>query len=270
VSSFGELSPLLAARSVAVIGASDREGNLGGVAIGFLKKFHFRGPVWPINPGRATVGGLPCFPSLRELPSVPDLAILAVPAASVVDVVKDCVAASVPAAVAWAGGFAETGEEGRARQRQLEAVCRSSGIKLCGPNCIGVINTALGLTASFSSMMTEHDRLTPGVVSMVSQSGGIGVMAHSRAEELGLGFRVTISCGNEAALGIPDFIHALALDDGTRVIAVYTEGLSNPAFVEYREAARKKPVVILKGGATQERRAALAPPDASGRRRPDL
>lgn len=262
MSSFGELSPLLAARSVAVIGASDREGNLGGVAIGFLKKFHFRGPVWPINPGRATVGDLRCFASLRELPSVPDLAILAVPAESIIDVVNDCVAAGVPAAVAWAGGFAEIGEEGRARQRQLEAICRESGLKLCGPNCIGVINTSLGLTASFSSMMTEHDRLTPGVVSMVSQSGGIGVMAHSRAQEFGLGFRVTISCGNEAALGIPDFIRALALDDGTRVIAVYTEGLSNPAaFVDALAEARtrEKPVVILKGGATEASgRAALA------------
>jgi acetyltransferase len=262
VSSFGELSPLLAARSVAVIGASDREGNLGGVAVGFLKKFRFRGPVWPVNPGRATVGDLPCFPSLRELPSVPDLAILAVPAESIIDVVNDCIAAGVPAAVAWAGGFAEIGEEGRARQRRLEAICRDSGIKLCGPNCIGIINTSLGLTASFSSMMAEHDRLTPGTVSMVSQSGGIGVMAHSRAEELGLGFRLTISCGNEAALGIPDFIRALAQDDGTRVIAVYTEGLSNPAaFVAALAEARKreKPVVILKGGATEASgRAALA------------
>ena len=200
MSSFGELSPLLASRSVAVIGASDRDGNLGGLAVGFLQKFHFQGPVWPVNPGRPTVGGLPCFPSLRDLPAIPDLAILAVPAESIVDVVKACVAAGVPAAVAWAGGFAEAGEEGRARQRELEAVCRSSGILLCGPNCIGVINTSIGLTASFSSMLTEHDRLTPGVVSMVSQSGGIGVMAHSRAQEFGLGFRVTISCGNEAAL----------------------------------------------------------------------
>jgi len=262
VSSFGELSPLLAARSVAVIGASDREGNLGGVAIGFLKKFHFRGPVWPVNPGRATVGDLRCFPSLRELPSIPDLAMLAVPAESIIDVVNDCVAAGVPAAVAWAGGFAETGEEGRARQQRLEAICRESGLKLCGPNCIGIINTSLGLTASFSSMMTEHDRLTPGVVSMVSQSGGIGVMAHSRAQAFGLGFRVTISCGNEAALGTADFIRALALDDGTRVIAVYTEGLSNPAaFVDALAEARKreKPVVILKGGATAASgRAALA------------
>ena len=92
---------------------------------------------------------------------MPDLAILAVPAESVVDVVQDCVAAGVPAAVVWAGGFAEAGDAGRARQRELEAVCRDSGLKLCGPNCIGVINTAIGLTASFSSMMTENDRLHP-------------------------------------------------------------------------------------------------------------
>ncbi len=261
-SPFGELSPLLAARSVAVVGASDREGNLGGVAIGFLKKFRYAGPVWPVNPGRPTVGGLPCFGSLHELPAVPDLAILAVPAEAIVGMVKECIAAGIPAAVAWAGGFAEAGDAGRTRQRELEAVCRESRFKLCGPNCIGIINTSIGLTASFSTMMAEHDRLTPGVVSMVSQSGGIGVMAHSRAEAFGLGFRVTVSCGNEAALGLPDFIRAFAQDDGTRVITVYTEGLSNPdAFVGALDEARRrgKPVVILKGGATEASgRAALA------------
>jgi acetate---CoA ligase (ADP-forming) len=260
--SFGDLSPLLAPRSVAVIGASDREGNLGGVAIGYLKKFGYRGPVWPVNHGRTEVGGLPCYANVRELPSVPDLAIMAVPAESVIALLEECADVGVPAAVVWAGGFAEVGEEGRARQRQLEAICRSSGIKLCGPNCIGIINTSIGLTASFSSMMADHERLTPGSVSMVSQSGGIGVMAHARAQELGLGFRATISCGNEAALGIPDFIRALAQDEGTRVIAVYTEGLSNPtAFVEALADARSrgKPVVVLKGGATEASgRAALA------------
>jgi acetyltransferase len=252
--SFGELTPLLAAKSVAVVGASDREGNLGGIAIGFLKKFNFRGAIWPVNIGRTSVGDLPCYPSLRELPGIPDLAVLAVPAASIVDMVKECASVGVPAAIAWAGGFAEAGEEGRARQRQLEAICLESGIKLCGPNCIGIINTSLGLTASFSSMMAAHERLTPGVVSMVSQSGGIGVMAHSRAQEFGLGFRLTISCGNEAVLGVADFIRALAQDDGTRVIAVYTEGLSKPeAFVEALAEARamSKPVVILKGGGTE-------------------
>ena len=259
---FGELTPLLAPRSVAVIGASDREGNLGGVAVGFLSKFKFHGPIWPVNSGRSHVAGLPCFASLRELPEVPDLAILSVPSESVASVLKECAQAGVPAAIAWAGGFAEAGEEGRARQRELEAVCRDSGIKLCGPNCIGIINTSIGLTASFSSMMYEHDVLTPGSISMVSQSGGLSVMAHARAQELGLGFRLTISCGNEAALGIPDFMHALTHDEGTRVIAVYTEGLSDATrFVEALAAARRsgKPVVMLKGGATEASgRAALA------------
>jgi acyl-CoA synthetase (NDP forming) len=245
-----------------VIGASDREGNLGGLAVRFLQKFRYAGPIYPVNAGRPTVGGLTCYPDLRALPAAPDLAVIAVPADAVTGVVRDCVDAGVPAAVAWAGGFAEVGEEGRARQRELTAACRDGNLKFCGPNCIGIINTSIGLTASFSTMLNEHAQLTPGAVSIVSQSGGIGVMAHARAERLGLGFRVTVSCGNEAALGIPDFIRALVDDDGTRVIAVYTEGLSDPAgFVDALALARdrRKPVVILKGGATEASgRAALA------------
>jgi acyl-CoA synthetase (NDP forming) len=260
--SFGDLTPLLAPRSVAVVGASDREGNLGGLAVSFLQKFGYRGPVWPVNAGRPVVAGLPCFPHLRALPSPPDLVIVAVPAEAVIDVVEDCIAVGIPAAIVWAGGFAEVGDSGRARQKQLEDVCRGTGLKLCGPNCIGVINTSIGLTASFSSLMTEFDHLTAGAVSIVSQSGGTAVTAHARAQELGLGFRVTISCGNEATLSIGDFIHALAQDDGTRVIAAYAEGLSDPArFVEaLAEAKRRgKPVVILKGGTNEQSgRAALA------------
>src|SRR5262245_7412852 len=261
-SSFGDLTPLLAPRSVAVVGASDREGNLGGLAVGFLQKFGYRGPVWPVNAGRSVVAGLPCFAHLRKLPSRPDLVIVAVPAETVTEVVADCIAIGSPGAIVWAGGFAEVDDKGRARQQQLEDLCRGTNLKLCGPNCIGIINTSIGLTASFSSLMTEFDRLTPGTVSIVSQSGGTAVTAHGRAQELGLGFRVTISCGNEATLSVGDFIFALAQDDGTRVIAAYVEGLSDPTrFVEaLAEANRRgKPVVILKGGAyEQSGRAALA------------
>src|SRR5215470_12862275 len=260
--SFGDLTPLLAPRSVAVVGASDREGNLGGLAVGFLQKFGYRGPVWPVNAGRADVAGLPCFPGLRALPSSPDLVIVAVPGETVIEVVLECIAVDAAAAIVWAGGFAEVGENGLARQKQLEDACRGANLKLCGPNCIGVINTSIGLTASFSSLMTEFDYLTPGMVSMVSQSGGTAVTAHARAQQLGLGFRVTVSCGNEAMLSIGDFIHALAQDDGTRVIAAHVEGLSDPArFVAaLAEAKRRgKPVVILKGGANEQSgRAALA------------
>jgi acyl-CoA synthetase (NDP forming) len=253
---------MLMPRSVAVIGASDREGNLGGLATGFLQKFNYQGTVWPINAGRDTVAGLPCFPSLAALPSIPDLAIVAVPADAVYDVVKDCIDAKVPAALIWAGGFAEGDEAGKERQRRLEDLAKTSTIKICGPNSIGIINTGIGLTASFSSLMTELDHFTPGTVSIVSQSGGIAVTSHAQAQKLGLGFRVTISCGNEAALPIPDFIQALCHDDGTRVIAVYLEGLSDPkGLVEALAEAkrRQKPVVILKGGASDASgRAALA------------
>ncbi len=259
---FGELAPLLTPRSVAVIGASDREGNLGGACVGFFRKFGFAGDVWPVNAGRTEVAGLPCFPSLAALPALPELAIIAVPADAVNGVLKACIDAGVPAALVWSGGFAEGGEAGRARQREMEALCRASTIKLCGPNSVGIINTAIGLTASFSNLMTELEHFTPGAVSIVSQSGGIGVTAHARAQELGLGFRVTVSCGNEASLTVPDFIRALCDDDGTRVIAVYTEGLSDPdGLVAALDHARRKqkPIVMLKGGATEASgRAAMA------------
>jgi acetate---CoA ligase (ADP-forming) len=259
---FGDLTPLLAPRAIAVIGASDRPGNLGGTAVNFLRKFRFTGEIWPVNAGRSTVADLPCFASLADLPGTPDIAVVAVPADAVLDVVKECADAGIKAAIVWAGGFAEQGDEGKARQRALEQLCKARDIKLCGPNCIGVINTSIGMTASFSSMLLEHDALTQGSVSMVSQSGGIAVNTHSRAQQLGLGFRVTISCGNEAALGVADFMRVLAQDDGTRVIAVYTEGLSDPdAFIDALGEARRrdKPVVVLKGGATEASgRAAMA------------
>jgi acetyltransferase len=200
---FGELTPLLAPRSVAVIGASDRPRNLGGFAVQFLQKFGYQGAVWPVNAGRATVAGLPCFPSLTDLPGVPDMAIIAMPAGSVHDVARDCIATNVPSAVVWAGGFAEGDAACRERQRELEKLCRGSALRLCGPNCIGIINTSIGLTASFSSLMTEIDHFTPGNVFIISQSGGIAVNAHARAQDLGLGFRLTISCGNEPRLALP-------------------------------------------------------------------
>ena len=261
-SSFGALTPLLAPRSVAIIGASDREGNLGGTATTFLRKFGYTGPIWPVNSGNSTVADLPCYASVADLPGVPDLAIFAVPAKAVAVLLRECATAGVRAAVVWAGGFAEQGPEGRAMQAELESICRETGILLCGPNCIGIINTGIGLTASFSSMLHDHARLSRGVVSMISQSGGISVMAHSRAQYLGLGFRVTVSVGNEASLSVADFIRAVAQDEGTRVIAVYTEGLSSAAeFIDALSTARHhgKPVVILKGGASAaSSRAALA------------
>jgi acetate---CoA ligase (ADP-forming) len=146
---FIDVGPLLAPRSVAVIGASDA-GNLGGLAVGFLRRFGFPGAIHPINPGHETVAGLPCLPRVADLPEPVDLAIVAVGGDRVAGVVRECAAIGIPSGVVWAGDFGEAGAAGRARQDELIAICRESGFRLLGPNCLGAINGALPMTATFA------------------------------------------------------------------------------------------------------------------------
>jgi acyl-CoA synthetase (NDP forming) len=262
VASFPDLSRLLAPRSIAVIGASDQPGNLGGTAVRFLRKFGYPGAIWPVNPRRETVAGLPCFPKPATTPGPADLAIIAIGADAIVDMVRECAATGITSGIVWAGGFAETGEEGARRQRALVEVCRETGFQLCGPNCIGIIDTRLPMTASFASSLLENDRMLPGGISMISQSGGMATVTQALAQRAGFGFRYVVSTGNEAVLTTADFVHALAQDPETRVIATYLEGVADgPRFVAALEAARAagKPVIVLKGGATAaSARAALA------------
>lgn len=259
---FPDVSGLLEPRSIAVIGASDQPGNLGGTAVRYLQKFAYPGVIWPVNPRRQTVAGLPCFPRPRDLPGPVDLAILAVPAGSIVEVVRECAEAGISHGIVWAGGFAEVGGEGIERQNALVDACRKTGFKLCGPNCIGIINSSLPMTASFASSLLETDRLLPGNISMVSQSGGMATVAQGLAQRAGFGFRYVISSGNEAVLTTADFIHALVHDPETKVIAAYLEGVGNGIkFITALEEARaaRKPVIVLKGGATAaSARAAVA------------
>ena len=147
----------------------------------------------------------------------------------------------------------EGGEEGAALQADLVAICRKTGFLALGPNCLGVIDTHAPMTASFASMMLAVDRLLPGNISMVSQSGGLATIAHALAQQQGYGFRYTISTGNEAVLGVADFLRALVDDAETKVIALYLEGSRDGdkirrALVAARDA--HKPVIVLKAGAT--------------------
>jgi acyl-CoA synthetase (NDP forming) len=253
ISAFADVSRLLAPRSIAVIGASDQFGNLGGAAVRFLLKFAAPCQVWPVNPGRATVAGLTCYPNVAALPAPADLAILAVPAAAVAAVVWDCAAAGITAGIAWAGGFVEAGAAGLAMQNALAALCREVGFALLGPNCIGIIDTHAPMTASFASMLLASETLLPGNISMVSQSGGMATIAQALAQQCGYGFRYMISTGNEAVLSAADFIHALAGDPQTKVIAAYLEGTRDGAKLRRAlKAARaaRKPVIVLKAGRT--------------------
>lgn len=252
-SPFADLSGILQARSIAVIGASDRPGNFGGTAIKLLRKFNSPCEVWPVNPGRDTVGGLKCYPELTALPHPADLAIIALPATSVAQAVEDCVAAGIRSGVAWAGGFAEGDDEGKTRQQALIDTCRRLGFTLVGPNCMGVVDLHAPMISSFAAVMAEASELIKGNISMVSQSGALISTAQGLAAELGYGFRYTASTGNEALVTAADFFAAFAHDDKTKVILSYLEGVRDtPKFrAALREARKtKRPIVVMKSGKT--------------------
>jgi acyl-CoA synthetase (NDP forming) len=251
---YARLARLFEPRTIAVIGASDQPGNLGGRAVALLAKFAFPGDVWPVNPRRTIVGGLRCYPSLRELPAPADLAILAVPANAIVDAVRDCAAAGIGHGIAWAGGFAESGAEGLARQRALVDVCRATRFLLCGPNSLGIVNAWLPLAATFASSLVTTEQMLRGRISIVSQSGGLAMATQALAQQAGFGIRHLISSGNEAVLGMADYLDALTDDAETAVIAAYVEGISDgAAFTAALTRARQagKPIVMLKAGRTR-------------------
>lgn len=246
-----DLLNMLRPHSIAVIGASDAPRNLGGVAVEYLQRFRFTGETFPVNPRQESVRGLPCFRSIRQVPAVVDLAILAVPGQVSPQLVRECGEAGVRRAVLWAGGFAEVGQSGAELQEQLAAACRGSRLDLLGPNSIGFINSADKVTATFASFLSEEAELVPGAISMVSQSGGLGTMFHALAQRGRVGLRYMISTGNEVTLGVADFIEALCEDEGTSVISCYVEGVDDGRKLEraLAKAQRiRKPIVMLKGG----------------------
>ncbi|WP_326834422.1 acetate--CoA ligase family protein [Amycolatopsis rhabdoformis] len=243
------LRALFAPRSVAVVGAREAEGNRGAAAVRFLRRFGYTGEVFPVHPAGEPVAGYAGHRDLADLPTAPELAIVGVGAARVPDLVPRLADAGVTAAIVWAGGFAETGSA--ALQEQLISRARAAGIRLLGPNCLGVVTTALGFTGTFASWLSDVDTLLPGRIGMVSQSGGLAAAAHSWAQAAGTGFSHMISTGNEADVGAVEALAYLVDDPGTAVLACYLEGLADGAgLISVLRAARRaaKPVVVLKGG----------------------
>ena len=191
-------------------------------------------------------------PRIADLPEVPDLVILAIPADSVAETIRACAAHGTRHGVAFAGGFADSGGEGVALQNELGMVCRDVGFTLCGPNCVGIINAATPVTATFAAALSEFDTLRAGPISMVTQSGGIGSTIFSMVQRAGFGFRHLISSGNEAVVRFADYLYALARDDGTRIIAAYLKRIGDAArLVRALKAAHDqgKKIVLIKAGA---------------------
>jgi len=245
--SVAAVASVLAAQSVAVIGASRRRGTVGGEIVHNLVAGGFQGVVYPINPAAVAIQSMPAYRSVRHTPGPVEMAVVAVPAASVVAAARDCGAAGVRSLVVVSAGFSESGLEGRERQRELLEVCREYGMRLVGPNCLGVLNTApeVQMQATFMPRMP-----TAGHVGFLSQSGGLGIAIVDAANRLQLGLSAFVSVGNKADLSGNDFIQYWEADANTEVILMYLESFGNARkFARIaRRVGRTKPIVAVKSG----------------------
>ena len=210
-----DLGRLLRPQSVAVVGASERDSYAGETLLN-LRGAGFTGPVWGVNPNRSEAHGYPCFPSLSDLPGVPDAVVVAIPAASVPDVVEEAGALGCGGAIVYGAGFGEIRAGEEHEQRLREAAARH-GLPVCGPNGNGLVAVHSG-----AAMWGDTLRpLVPGPIALVSQSGNVGVNA--LATRRGLRFHTVVSCGNSVAVDPAEWVTALARDDGVRSIALYLE-----------------------------------------------
>lgn len=235
------------ARSIAVIGASRRQGSIGQAMVRNLVLGDFGGSVYAVNSQAEAVSGLPAYKRVQDIPGDVDVAIVAVPAESVREVVLDCAAKGVHGLVVISAGFAEEGPEGRRRQRELLGLSRSYGLRLIGPNCLGIINTSpeLQLNASLSPLMPPQGR-----VGFFCQSGALGTAILESVSRRGLGLSTFVSAGNRADVSGNDLLQYWQEDDSTEVILLYLESIGNPRKFSRiaRRVSRTKPIVAVKSG----------------------
>ena len=247
VAAVAAVSHLLAPRSVAVIGASRQIGSIGAVLFHNIVATGFRGVAYPVNRAATEIEGIAAHASVLDIPGDVEMAVITVPSAAVLEVARECAAKGVRGLVVISAGFAEAGSDGAELQRALLEICRQSGMRLVGPNCMGVMNTAEGvnLDATFAP-----DKPILGRVGFLSQSGGLGIAVMARAQVLGSGISSFVSVGNKADLSSNDFIQYWEQDRATDLIMLYLESFGNPRkFARIaRRVSRSKPILAVKGG----------------------
>ena len=251
-----ELRPLIAPRSIAVVGASQRAGSFGLQTLDNLA--HFRGAIYPVNARYGEIAGRKCHASLAALPEKPDCVVLVVPREAVQASVEEAVAAGAGSVIVYASGYGEmAGAGSAAAQRRLVDTARAARMPLLGPNCMGIVNHALGAGMSFIPEYAKMPRAV-GPIAFVSQSGALGYCL-AQAAERGLGFRYFCSAGNSSDVDVADLISAVSEDDGVRAIACLFEGVpSAERLLEAGERARRagKPVIVYKLGTSEDGAAA--------------
>jgi acetyl coenzyme A synthetase (ADP forming)-like protein len=247
VAAMNAVRGMLAPRSVAVIGASRKRPSIGGEVFHNLMNGGFNGPVYPVNPSADVVQSVRAYKSILDIPGPVDLAVIVVPAKLVMQAARECAQKDVRGMVVITAGFAETGAAGRELQKELMGIARESGMRVIGPNCMGVINTHedVSMNATFSPNAPMR-----GNVGFLSQSGALGLAVIEYANSLSLGLSTFISVGNKADLSGNDFIQYWADDPATDVIALYLESIGDPRkFARItRRVGRHKPILVVKSG----------------------
>jgi acyl-CoA synthetase (NDP forming) len=242
------LERLMRPRSIAIIGASGDAGKLTGRPLSYLERYGYPHEIYPVNPRYQTIGERRCYPDAASLPQAPDVAIVLVGSGRVEETVRQLAAIGTGAAIILAGGFAESGADGLARQQALKAA--AGAMRLLGPNTIGLVNVTDRIVLSASPALQSTEPL-PGGVALVSQSGGILGALLSRAHAQGVGFSSLVATGNEADLDVSDIMDHLVDDPATKVIALYLEGLRKPRQFQAaaaRAAQAGKAIVAFKVG----------------------
>ncbi len=246
-----ELDSLFKPKSIAIIGASQKELSIGNVIIKNLVHYGYTGAIYPINPKMSEIRGIKAYTSIFEVEGDIDLAHVIVPAPSVPQVIEDCGKKGIKAVIINSAGFSEMGDEGIALQKKFLAIAKEYGVRIFGPNCQGIINTDPEYRAYCDFTFTFPK---PGNISIVALSGGVGAFIMQSLFDLDTGMRLYASNGNACDVSISDVIRYYGDDEDTRVIILYTEGLSNPLeFMDVvKEVTKKKPVLAMKSGRTVE------------------
>lgn len=259
------LRALLSPTSIAIVGASEDETSLSGRPLQILFQHRYSGRVYPVNPHHDTIGGLRAYSTIGEVPEPVDLAVVAVRAALVPDLLRQCAAAKVRSAVVFSSGFAEEGNQGAMAEKEVAAIAQASGMRVLGPNAEGFFNLGQGIPVSFSPTVDYErglSRLVPGNVAVVSQSGGLGFALFNWGQAAGLGASYVVSTGNEADLETLEIAAYLIEDPGTDVVAMLVEGFRHPERlgpVAQRAGELGKRLVVAKlGRSAAGSRAAVA------------
>ncbi|HET9438097.1 MAG TPA: GNAT family N-acetyltransferase [Gaiellaceae bacterium] len=242
------LRPFFEPGTVAVLGASRRRGSIGGELFRNILQADFIGAAYPVNRDGAAVAGVRAYASVAELPETPDLAVVCLPAAAVVEAAEQVLARGTRALVVISAGFAETGAEGAARQDQLLALVRSYGARLVGPNCLGIAVAGPSLNATFAGRAAP-----PGNIGFSSQSGALGLALLEAAVTRGLGLSAFVSIGNKADVSTNDLLEWWEDEEATEAILLYVESFGNPRRFGRlaRRVARRKPILALKSGTSR-------------------